>query len=461
MKTRNLRAALRPKAVHTGDTIGSRHSQSMGTAFVLLCLVVLAPMLINGCAVGGSAGTGAPTTGPSISVNPGAVAFSNVTVGTSASQTITISNPGSASLTVSSIAPTTPGYSISGVSTPLTIPSNGTASFSVRFTPPAAGTDPGTISVTSNAPSSPNSIPVSGTATAATAPAISVIPGSLAFGSVTVGTSGTQSVTIQNTGAANLTISSAAASGAGYTVSGGTLAPVAPGSSASLTVTFAPSAAGSVQGSLSIGSNASNSPTPVSLSGSGVGAVPGLSVSSSVVAFGNVTVGNAGTQTVTLTNSGNANLTISQATVSGVGFSAVGLQTPATLAEGQRTTVTLGFTPTAVVTGASGAVSVTSNASNSPTMITMSGSGVQSASHSVALSWTASTSSSVVSYNIYRGTESGGPYTLEGNSPNPATSYVDTTVEAGQTYYYVVTAVDASGDESAYSNVTSATVPTS
>jgi hypothetical protein len=177
------------------------------------------------------------------------------------------------------------------------------------------------------------------------------------------------------------------------------------------------------------------------------------------VAFGNVTVGNAGTQTVTLTNSGNANLTISQVTISGVGFSAVGLQTPATLSAGQSASVILGFTPTAVVTGASGAVSVTSNATNSPAIIAMSGSGVQSVSDSVTLSWIASTSSSVVSYNVYRGTESGGPYTLAGNSPNPATSYVDTAVEAGQTYYYVVTAVDASGDESAYSNATSVTVP--
>ena len=76
------------------------------------------------------------------------------------------------------------------------------------------------------------------------------------------------------------------------------------------------------------------------------------------------------------------------------------------------------------------------------------------------LSWTASTST-VVGYNIYRGTVSGGPYTVKLNAtPVSGTSYTDTAVVAGQAYYYVVTAVDSSGVESVYSNQASATVPT-
>lgn len=78
--------------------------------------------------------------------------------------------------------------------------------------------------------------------------------------------------------------------------------------------------------------------------------------------------------------------------------------------------------------------------------------------HSVTLTWDASTSSNVTGYYVYRGTTSGGPYTklsslLSGNS------YVDGTVAAGQVYYYVSTAADASGDESAYSNEAQATIP--
>ena len=60
--------------------------------------------------------------------------------------------------------------------------------------------------------------------------------------------------------------------------------------------------------------------------------------------------------------------------------------------------------------------------------------------HNVSLSWNASTSSNVVGYNIYRGTVQGGNYGLQ-NSMIASTSYTDTMVQNGQTYYYAVTAV--------------------
>ena len=88
----------------------------------------------------------------------------------------------------------------------------------------------------------------------------------------------------------------------------------------------------------------------------------------------------------------------------------------------------------------------------------MSGSGTTPPQHSVALNWTASASSNVVGYNVYRGTASGGPYG-ELNSGIAATTDTDSTVQGGQTYYYVVTAIDSSGVESAYSNQVIATVP--
>ena len=78
--------------------------------------------------------------------------------------------------------------------------------------------------------------------------------------------------------------------------------------------------------------------------------------------------------------------------------------------------------------------------------------------HSATLSWTASTSS-VVGYNVYRATQSGGPYTMINTAPQPGTSYADLSVQAGQTYYYVLTAVDSSGTESVNSNEVTAVVP--
>jgi hypothetical protein len=81
-------------------------------------------------------------------------------------------------------------------------------------------------------------------------------------------------------------------------------------------------------------------------------------------------------------------------------------------------------------------------------------------SHSVTLSWTASTTPSV-SYNVYRSTASGGPYSSKlTGSPIAGLSYVDNAVVAGQTYYYVATAVDGSGNESAPSTQAAATIPT-
>jgi len=79
--------------------------------------------------------------------------------------------------------------------------------------------------------------------------------------------------------------------------------------------------------------------------------------------------------------------------------------------------------------------------------------------HSASLNWTASTSSNVTGYNVYRATQSGGPYTKLTSSPVVGTSYTDVTVQAGQTYYYVTTAVDSGGNESVYSNEATAVVP--
>jgi fibronectin type 3 domain-containing protein len=66
----------------------------------------------------------------------------------------------------------------------------------------------------------------------------------------------------------------------------------------------------------------------------------------------------------------------------------------------------------------------------------------------------------VSGYNVYRSTTSGSGYTQVNSGLITSTSFVDTAVTGGSTYYYVVTAVDSTGVESAYSTEASATVPT-
>jgi hypothetical protein len=183
-----------------------------------------------------------------------------------------------------------------------------------------------------------------------------------------------------------------------------------------------------------------------------------LNVSQASLSFSNVDVGSQSVLPVVFSNAGNAQITISNITVSGAGYTASGMQTGQILAPGQSATLNVTFAPAA--TGIlSGTVIVNSDASDSSVPIALSGTGVQpQVSHSAALAWTASTST-VVGYNAYRSTVSGGPYTKLNSAPVAVTNYADAAVQSSQIYYYVVTSVDAAGAESVYSTEVSATIP--
>lgn len=79
--------------------------------------------------------------------------------------------------------------------------------------------------------------------------------------------------------------------------------------------------------------------------------------------------------------------------------------------------------------------------------------------HATTLNWVASSSLNVAGYNIYRGITTGGPYTKVNSSLITGTNYTDASVQAGQTYYYVATTVDTSGNESGYSGQISLVIP--
>jgi hypothetical protein len=361
-----------------------------------------------------------------LSVTPASLSFGGVNVGsTSAPQTVTLSNGGKASVTISQATVTGTGFGISGLSVPLTLAGGQSTGFSVSFAPTAGGSATGSVTVTSNASTSPSTIGLSGTGVM---PQLSATPASLSFGSVNVGsTSAPQTVTLSNAGAASVTISQATVTGTGFSISGLSLPlAVAGGKGTSFSVTFAPTKAGSATGSISVLSNASNSPASVTLSGTGNGAQ--LAATPTSTNFGHVLVGNNGVLPVTLQNTGTSSLTISQANVAGAGFSISGPSIPLTLTTGQSTSFSVTFAPTA--TGSvTGSISLLSSALNSPTSESLSGTGVNS--HSTILSWTASTSTNVAGYNIYCATVSGGPYTELNPSLVSGTSYTDNTPQAG------------------------------
>jgi len=391
-----------------------------------------------------------------VAASPSIVNFGSIAVGSNGTQSVTLTNSGTGSVTISSATVSGAGLSISGLSTPLTLGAGLSTTFSAKFAPTSAGSASGSISIVSNAPNSPTTISLSGTGTQ---PQLAATPTSTAFGNVTTGTSNSQTFTLTNGGSATVTISSVTVAGAGFSTSG-IAAPVnlGAGQSTTFNAVFAPSAAGSVTGTISLVSNAPNSPLTISLSGTGVAATRLLGLSSSTLSFGSVNVGSTGSMTSTVTNNGNSNITISGVNVSGTGFSASGLTANETLTPNQSVTVTAQFAPGAA--GAvSGSVSITSNATNSPAAIALSGTGVAVTPRSVALSWAAS-SSPVSGYNVYRGTTSNGPYPTKLNSSLVTTvDFTDTTVTDGTTYYYVVTSVNSSNVESVDSNQATAIVP--
>lgn len=218
-----------------------------------------------------------------------------------------------------------------------------------------------------------------GPTTGAAAPAISITPATVNFGSVDVGTTVTQSMLLANTGTADLTISQVTTVGTAFTLANlSSPATIPAGQSATFTASFKPAAAGSESGSISIVSNAAGDPTTIGLTGMGVATnqgTPYISVSPSAANFGNVVVGNTDSLPLTVTNTGSANLTISSLTSSGAGFSASGLATPATLGPGKNATVTAAFGPGSAGSH-TGTISIASNSSNSPLVVSLSGTGV-------------------------------------------------------------------------------------
>jgi fibronectin type 3 domain-containing protein len=65
----------------------------------------------------------------------------------------------------------------------------------------------------------------------------------------------------------------------------------------------------------------------------------------------------------------------------------------------------------------------------------------------------------VSGYNVYRGSQLGGPYQRINASLQGSLAYNDASVLSGQTYFYVVTASDAGGNESGFSNEAVAVIP--
>jgi predicted RNA-binding protein with TRAM domain len=379
--------------------------------------------------------------------------FGSVQVSKTSTLPLTLTNGQTTSVQVSNLAASGTGFNVSGFALPVNLSAGQSVTVNVNFTPPASGTDSGSATVTSNANNPSISIPLSGTGTVSGQ--LGANPTSLNFGSVLVNKTSTLSLTLTNGQTTTVQVSQLAASGTGFSVSGFTL-PInlSAGQSVTVNVNFTPPASGTDNGSVTVTSNANNPSLSVSLTGKGASSGQ-LAVSPITLDFGTVNVGSTKKLTGTLSASSNS-VTVSSASWNGPGFSVSGISFPVTLAAGGSLPFTVTFAPQ---TGgsATGLVSFVSNASNTPTNENLTGSGAQVTQHSVALSWNPN-ASTVQGYYVYRGGKSGGPYTKI-SALQAGTSYSDTTVASGTTYFYVVTALGTNSVESGYSNDAMATVP--
>ena len=210
----------------------------------------------------------------------------------------------------------------------------------------------------------------------------------------------------------------------------------------------------------------------------------GITLRPSGLSFGQISVGEANTRSLTITNTGNSDVVIPRIECAGDEFTLSGLDLPLILAGGQSFTFMITFNPRS-----SGVASGTVSAIGGKASVTLlSGEGTTSlpnrthpasessldnrssapvqrnwrpiwVGRSVQVSWVASKSRHIVGYNVYRSLKSGGPYTRINHRLDPATTYTDNRIKGGNEYYYVATALDSKGKESHYSKQVRVNVP--
>ena len=319
-------------------------------------------------AMAGSGTNAAPDAGePRLSASA-KVQFGDVNVGNPTSQTVTLLSSGTGAVEVTSATVVGAGFSIDNTLFPITLNPNQQISLPVQFSPAATGAVHGEISFTSNSLDGASTVSLAANGVARLTPQLSVAPGAVSFGSVTIGNPVTQNVTFTSTGGTPVTVSSVRVAGTGFTLSGSNFPlTLKPGEQATVEVKFNPTANGVATGQITVNSTSSGNPVlGVQLSGTGAEAPnPQLAIGSSTVNFGSVTIGRPATQVVTLTSTGTSAVTVNSAEISGAGYTVSEGRFPVTLDPGQKLTLDVQFSPTA--TGAAtGQLAVNSTSSGSP-----------------------------------------------------------------------------------------------
>jgi hypothetical protein len=320
-------------------------------------------------------GTG---TASGVTLSPGSLNLGSQPINTTGTtQSITLTNSGQAPLNISNIALSGANASVFSQSSTCgtSVAVGASCTLSVTFTPTAVGTFTANLVLTDNAPDSPQTVSLTGMGVAQ-APAISFKPASVAFGSVSLGTSSSPNVVqVQNLGTAVLNLGGIAITGSGYAQSNTCGAQLAPNASCSVSVVFTPATATASNGSLTFTDNAAGSPQTVPLSGTGT--APQAVVTPNPIAFGSQTTAVASSPLpVTLSNPGNVPLSVTSIAITGSNANLF-TQTNncgSTVQAGGSCTISIVFAPTSngLVTAN---LSIADNAANSPQIVAITGTG--------------------------------------------------------------------------------------
>ena len=210
-----------------------------------------------------------------VNLSPPSVNFGIQLLGShSLPRNVTLTNTGSGTVTISriAIAGADPGDFNETNNCGASLPPGGQCTIGITFTPGQLGPRTAALTITDNAPGSPQSVPLSGTGVVS-GPNATLTPTSLTFATQLVGTtSPPQFITLSNYGTATLEIAgmnflNSGPGDFGQTNTCGGL--VGPGRSCTISVTFTPTQRGTRIGTLSITDNAPGSPQTVSLIGVG------------------------------------------------------------------------------------------------------------------------------------------------------------------------------------------------
>ena len=318
---------------------------------------------------------------PVVTLAPSSLTFAGQLIGTtSLAKNVMLTNSGGVgALTISSISASGDFHETNTCPvSPATLAVGAHCTITVTFTPTVAGAILGEVTVTDSAPSAVQLVNVSGTGKTP----LTFSPASLAFGTVTVGTtSAAKTVTLTNNQSTTLNISFSAsgdyaAVGSGATPCGTTLAG---GKTCTMSVTFSPKNNGSINGAITLTSSSGPSPLLVTLSGTGSGGAAGpLTFSPATLSFTGQVVGTISVaKTVTVTNSSASAVNVTSVTAPGTFLVSPGATNPCpkNLAAGAQCTFTVKFNPSVAGTFKVGMV-IADSAPISPQVYNVTGTSV-------------------------------------------------------------------------------------